>query len=76
MDGLPGLRRGVETAKKENVQPIKKMVGPYGLLVSQMRRQRANIVPVWYLVIVAVLSFCLGVVATVLVPSRIPSLHG
>ncbi|KAL2073630.1 hypothetical protein VTL71DRAFT_10956 [Oculimacula yallundae] len=31
MDGLPGLRRGVETSKRENVVPIKKMVGSYAL---------------------------------------------
>jgi hypothetical protein len=27
MDGLSGMRRGVDTAKREQVQPIKKMVG-------------------------------------------------
>lgn len=27
VDGLPGLKRGVETAKKENVEPLKKWVG-------------------------------------------------
>jgi hypothetical protein len=29
MDGLPGMKRGVETSNRENVKPIKKMVGPY-----------------------------------------------
>ena len=75
MDGLPGLRRGVETAKKENVKPIKKMVGPQGELVNQMRRQRANAVPVWYLIIIAVLSFCLGIAATVLALSKVQALR-
>lgn len=32
MDGLPGMRRGVETAKREQVQPIKKMVGAAALV--------------------------------------------
>ena len=76
MDGLPGLRRGVETAKKENVKPIKKMVGPYGEMVNQIRRQRANTVPVWYLIIVALVSFCLGIAAILLAPSNIQRLRG
>lgn len=75
MDGLPGLRRGVETAKKDHVKPIKKMVGPYGEMVNQMRIQRANTVPVWYLIIVALASFCLGIAATVLAPSKLQSLR-
>lgn len=69
MDGLPGLRRGVETALKENVEPIKKMVGPYGEMVNMLRHQRANTVPAWNLVIIALLSFCLGTVATLLAQS-------
>jgi hypothetical protein len=76
MDGLPGLRRGVETAKKENVKPIKKMVGPYGEMVNQMRRQRANTVPVWYLIIVALVSFCLGIAAILLATSSRQLLRG
>lgn len=76
MDGLPGLRRGVETGKKENVKPIKKMVGPYGEMVNQMRMRRANTVPIWYMIIVAILGFCLGIAATVLAPSSIQSLRG
>ena len=71
MDGLPGMRRGVETAKREKVKPSKKMVGPYGEMARQMRIQRANTVPVWHLIIVAVLSFCWGIVTAVLAPSRV-----
>jgi hypothetical protein len=59
----------------ENVIPIKKMVGPYGEIVNQMRRQRANALSVWYLVIVALLSFCLGIIATVFAPSQVWSLR-
>lgn len=29
MDGLPGLRRGLEAGKREKVVPLKKMVGPF-----------------------------------------------
>jgi hypothetical protein len=75
MDGLPGMRRGIETAKREDVKPIKKMVGPYGEMVNRMKARRVGTVSVWYLVIVALLSFCLGIVATVLAPSQIKSLR-
>lgn len=29
IDGLPGMKRGVEYAKQNGVAPLKKMVGPY-----------------------------------------------
>ena len=29
IDGLPGMKRGVEVAKREGIQPLKKMVGGY-----------------------------------------------
>jgi hypothetical protein len=29
IDGLPGMKRGVEFAKKKGIEPLKKMVGPY-----------------------------------------------
>ena len=29
IDGLPGMQRGQEAAKRDNVTPIKKMVGPF-----------------------------------------------
>jgi hypothetical protein len=62
MDGLPGMRRGVETAKREDVKPIKKMVGPYGEIVNRMKARRANTVSVWYLIIVALFGHrCDGV---------------
>ena len=70
MDGLPGMRRGVETARKENVKPIKKMVGPYKEMVNMLRHQRAKTVPAsWNLVIIALSSFCLGIVAMLLAQS-------
>ena len=75
MDGLPGMRRGVATAKRENVKPVKKMVGPYGEMVNTLRTHRANAVSVWYLIIVALGSFFLGIVATVLAPSKLQSLR-
>jgi hypothetical protein len=62
MDGLPGMRRAVETSRKDNVKPIKKMVGPYGAMASNPRLKSGRTVSVWYLVIVALLSFCMGII--------------
>jgi hypothetical protein len=64
MDGLPGMRRGVETARKDNVKPIKKMVGPYAAMASDLRLSSGRSVSVWYLGVVAILSFCMGIIAT------------
>jgi hypothetical protein len=66
MDGLPGMKRGVETAKKENVKPIKKMVGPFAPSAENPQTRVAGQVPELYLVIVALLSFCMGIAATAL----------
>ncbi len=66
MDGLPGMRRGVETAKRENVKPIKKMVGPFAPTSKYPRTRVAGQVPILYLIIVALLSFCIGIAATAL----------
>lgn len=63
MDGLPGLKRGVETRKKESVTPMKKMVGAYALEAAT-RPKPGPLVPLWSLVIVALLSFCMGSIAT------------
>lgn len=65
IDGIPGMRRGVETAKRESVEPIKKMVGPPAPTnYSVATLSRSNVtVPLWVLVIVAILAFCLGIQA-------------
>ncbi len=64
------MRRGVETAKRENVAPIKKMVGPLApsnyLTPSALALRNRHAVPAWYLAVVAVLSFALGVAAILL----------
>jgi hypothetical protein len=66
MDGLPGMRRAVETAKRENVKPMKKMVGPLAPSSKYPRTRTAWQIPMVYLIIVMLLSFCMGIVATVL----------
>ncbi len=67
MDGLPGMRRGVETAKSENVKPIKKMVGPFAPTSEYPRTRLAGQVPIQYLIIVALLGFCMGIAGTAFV---------
>lgn len=37
MDGLPGMKRGIETGKTDNVKPIKKMVGQYAPPANGLR---------------------------------------
>lgn len=64
MDGLPGLRRAVETARREHIEPIKKMVGPYA---PSAARKKLNRSPMTLLVSVAASSFVLGVVMTWLI---------
>lgn len=64
MDGLPGLRRAVETARREHIEPIKKMVGPHA---PSAARKKLNRSPMTLLVSVAASSFVLGVVMTWLI---------
>ena len=71
MDGLPGMRRGVDTAKREQVKPIKKMVGPFAPSSEFPRTRVAGQVPMLYLIIVALLSFCMGIAGTALVVVQI-----
>lgn len=40
MDGLPGMKRGLETGRKEDVRPVKKMVGPFAPEKMKMRAER------------------------------------
>jgi len=63
MDGLPGLRRGVETAKRENVEPIKKLVGAVALTEQRKTSSRGKSS---FPLLVALLSFLSGMVLTTL----------
>lgn len=65
MDGLPGMRRGVDTAKREEVEPIKKLVGAVALTESRKYSHRLKSTSP---MTVALLSFLSGmVVATFLI---------
>ncbi|KAL2266841.1 hypothetical protein VTJ83DRAFT_4118 [Remersonia thermophila] len=63
MDGLPGMRIGLETAKQEHIIPNPKMVGP--LAPRAYRREgRFN---AWHLILVAIVSvLCTATVLPVL----------
>jgi hypothetical protein len=64
IDGMPGMRRGVETAKRESVEPIKKMVGPLAPTYSIASLSKSNVTaPLWVLVLVASVAFFLGILA-------------
>lgn len=65
MDGLPGMRRGVETAKREKVAPIKKLVGAAALTETPKTSSKFKSASP---ALVALLSFFCGmVVATFLI---------
>lgn len=65
MDGLPGMQRGLLTAKEEKVAPIVKMIGPlapvnrdaYGAGMSSPQ-----------ILLVVLLSFLMGVMAALYAP--------
>lgn len=64
MDGLPGMRRGVETAKREKVEPIKKMVGSCALTKMKKSSKGQSSIS---LITVALSSFVAGLVVAFLV---------
>jgi len=57
MDGLPGMKKGLQIGKKEKVEPIKKMVGP---LAPRVNRARGTGASVWSIVMIALLSLLIG----------------
>lgn len=65
MDGLPGMKVGVKTARKEKIEPIKKMVGPY----APKHYNGTNGFGNKHIILVALLSFLLGMLVTLYVSS-------
>lgn len=59
MDGLPGLKRGVQTGITDSVKPIKKMVGQYAPTTGP--RLPRKVYTVNHLVLVSFLSSLLSV---------------
>ncbi|USP79645.1 uncharacterized protein yc1106_06919 [Curvularia clavata] len=76
IDGLPGMKRGVEVAKKEGIAPLKKMVGRWapenrgGMGMEQK-------VEVGYLVLVLLLGMVIGgaMALSVVSPERLMALR-
>jgi hypothetical protein len=62
MDGLPGMRRAIETGTKANVKPITKMVGPLAPSSKKSTKEPSSISPV----VIALFSFFLGLITAVL----------
>lgn len=68
MDGLPGMRRAVETGRKEGVVPIKKMVGPLALEKRGKGRKGLGLgLGSSSPVVVGVWGFVLGLLVAVLI---------
>ncbi|KAF1980969.1 pyridoxamine phosphate oxidase family protein [Aulographum hederae CBS 113979] len=72
IDGLPGMQRGLETGQKENVKPLKKMVGPRAPKANMLHypssvHSRPALSMVLFL-LAMVLSFGAGIFTTVFAP--------
>ncbi|KAF2676166.1 hypothetical protein K458DRAFT_447629 [Lentithecium fluviatile CBS 122367] len=61
IDGLPGMKRGYDFAQKNNVAPLKKMIGKYAPAAPRTTHQ---ITPA-HLILVAILSVIIGIAAAV-----------
>ncbi len=56
IDGLPGMKRGVDFARRNNVKPLVKMVGPY----APGRPRTVTRVEVWHLLVGILLGVVIG----------------
>lgn len=65
MDGLPGMKRGIQAGKKESVAPIKKMVGPLAPKNGTTHQDGFTLEQV---IIVFIVAFIAGVMAVSLSP--------
>ena len=73
IDGLPGMKRGFEFAQKNNVAPLKKMVGPYAPHAPQTV---SRVEPV-HLLIAVLLGIVIGgaMALSVVTPERLQALQ-
>jgi hypothetical protein len=67
------MKRGIETAKKVNIKPMKKMVGAPAALLQRSRKHRP--ISMSYLVLAVLSSFSMGIIATLLVLLQMGFLH-
>lgn len=66
MDGLPGMKRGVETGRTDAVKPIKKMVGPLAPAVIGVPRRAKQVYTAGHLILAALLSSLLTAAVLIL----------
>lgn len=62
MDGLPGLRRGYATAEKDQIKPIKKMVGPLAkepVIPGKRARSEATL-SINHVILAVIMAFLAG----------------
>lgn len=62
------MKRGLATKELDSVVPMKKMVGPYGAIAATKQQvgSRTIALPAWAIMLAVVLSFLVGVLATLL----------
>lgn len=68
MDGLPGMKRGLEFGKKAKVEPLKKMVGP---LTPKNGFVHAEGFTLEQVIIVFLVAFIAGITAVTLSPAAV-----
>jgi hypothetical protein len=60
IDGLPGMRRGVEFAEKNGVRPLRKMVGRAGEMVDRRVMGGRERIGIGHLLVVLILGMIIG----------------
>ena len=73
IDGLPGMKLAMETGKKENVAPTKKMVGPFAPKNGTYHSEGFTLEQV---VIIFIVAFIGGIMAVSLSPQSLRTLLG
>lgn len=78
VDGLPGMKRGVEAAGTYGVEPIKKMVGPVGERLAYARKGTGGRrdFTLEQLVLAVLAALVVGAMAAVHGPGLVEGLHG
>ena len=75
IDGLPGMQRGVEYARRNQIAPLKKMVGRYA--PDAPRTADGSAIQVVHLFMVLLLGIVIGgaMALSVVTPARLESLR-
>ncbi|KAK5088415.1 hypothetical protein LTR05_002633 [Lithohypha guttulata] len=68
MDGLPGMKRGLEVGKREHIEPLKKMVGP---LAPKNGFVHSDGFTLEQVIVVFIVAFIAGIMAVTLSPAAL-----